>query len=392
MMDLTTLQVTTEELDDWLRSTNVDDATKKHGRDALLPPPKKKRSRSHRDSKKKGWRRRSSLDYVSPTDEVFGIDELTLLMAESKSAAAADSEQDWREVSDSSFDIDVSDTDLRGEANNRLDDGAMFFRLVSNDTRSPGPGELKPASEGARARNTTYHRAVSREAPIPAEVSPGSSSISPIPSTTCTTSACHVKYPRSLSLPCGSGSGCTPSEAPIHNSSSNCRRARRRGSVFSFVSAMERSRQSQDLIGRATSSSRIASMRSKTAKSRGMLLVVFDDAAPSSSRSGTQQRGGTSGPRGPIHRRASAGAAEGRLLGRNRNHFPFSRASQFRNDGKGRPLQPGMKTNGPKNMNRNPFWKPVALKHTRGFDQKKAVQAELQRIAREMERSGPAIH
>mmetsp|Transcript_14081 Transcript_14081/g.30077 ORF Transcript_14081/g.30077 Transcript_14081/m.30077 type:complete len:449 (+) Transcript_14081:105-1451(+) len=350
MMDLkltTAPSVTPHELDAWLRTTEVDDDEKDEtplvpmhplrmlsslSSSPSQPPENDESSRGDYGrsvAQQRGYRRRSSLDCKPGSSDglvdksFFGIDEITLLSANSNNNYDANNDQagveidaeDWRLVSDTSFlsSIGIGDDNAPLPSNktcgSTVPDRIGFRRSVSCPHRHGDDENICAAAEG---------------------------SISPVP---MDDSSPGQNYCRSLSLPSERDNGqrslhdATGDDvAPISPRSPNHHTGRNHHneSVASladpshyFISAMERSRVSQDCIQRRFLNNSIqrdmATMRD-SAESRALLLRIMLRG----------RKGGARYCRPCSHRRSSApdsaandGGAESRSPPLFRNH-PFA--------------------------------------------------------------------
>jgi len=330
MMDLkltTAPPVTPHELDAWLRTTEVDDDEKD---DTPLVPthPLRQLSSSSSSSsqppvndessggdygrgiarrssssklQQRGYRRRSSLDCKPGSSDslvdksFFGIDEITLLSANSKNNYSANNDQggveieakDWRLVSDTSLLGSIGIGDDNADATK--DDTRCHRRVSSplSSNKTCVSTSTVPDRNGFRRSVSCPHGHGDDENICAA----AEGSISPVP---VDDSSPGQYYCRSLSLPSehdngqrsrhdATGDGVAPisPRSPNHHTGRN----HHNESVASlanpshyFISAMERSRVSQDCIERRflnNSSQRDMATMRDSAESRAVLLRIM---------------------------------------------------------------------------------------------------------------------
>eukprot|EP00580_Thalassiosira_gravida_P011781 CAMPEP_0201629074 /NCGR_PEP_ID=MMETSP0493-20130528/3843_1 /ASSEMBLY_ACC=CAM_ASM_000838 /TAXON_ID=420259 /ORGANISM="Thalassiosira gravida, Strain GMp14c1" /LENGTH=448 /DNA_ID=CAMNT_0048099983 /DNA_START=59 /DNA_END=1406 /DNA_ORIENTATION=- len=330
MMDLkltTAPPVTPHELDAWLRTTEVDDDEKD---DTPLVPthPLRQLSSSSSSSsqppvndessggdygrgiarrssssklQQRGYRRRSSLDCKPGSSDslvdksFFGIDEITLLSANSKNNYSANNDQggveieakDWRLVSDTSLLGSIGIGDDNADATK--DDTRCHRRVSSplSSNKTCVSTSTVPDRNGFRRSVSCPHGHGDDENICAA----AEGSISPVP---VDDSSPGQYYCRSLSLPSehdngqrsrhdATGDGVAPisPRSPNHHTGRN-HHNESVGSLANpshyFISAMERSRVSQDCIERRflnNSSQRDMATMRDSAESRAVLLRIM---------------------------------------------------------------------------------------------------------------------
>jgi len=291
MIDLTGLPATTQELDAWLRSTNV--GNPKDEAPPLVPSSRRSSSRSSHGgdgggAKRRGrGRRRSSLDEAAAPDaDCFGVDELALLAADpsgGEERRGRGDETDWRLVSEESD---------CGLASSRSDGARKRPAPVSSDAPRAASFAFRVHARAIPAGND-FRRSFSDRRERDDRVAPS-----------------FGRYPRSLSLPDTSGRARGGRDdfdggGPLVLGASASGRIEsldgRDGAAGErLVAAMERSQRSRDCIRKRfseNSSTRGLAAMGETGGSRRRLLRALGG-----------RRGRDGGRRGS---RRGAGAPEG---------------------------------------------------------------------------------